>query len=75
MYHYLGVAIENFNMDDASENKKRKIDGDKEVNKKPTKLYPCDQCEYSAAELSNLKTHTKTKHEGIRYSCDQLANL
>ena len=33
--------------------------------------YPCDQCEYSATQISNLKIHKKTKHGGIRYPCDQ----
>ena len=32
--------------------------------------YPCDQCEYSAVNLSNLKQHKEIKHEGIRYPCD-----
>ena len=32
--------------------------------------YPCDQCEYVATFVSNLKKHKKINHEGVRYPCD-----
>ena len=32
--------------------------------------YPCDQCEYVATEVHNLKLHIDSKHEGVRYPCD-----
>lgn len=31
----------------------------------------CDQCEYSAHKLGNLKQHKAIQHEGVRYPCDQ----
>ena len=75
-------SIWNINMEDTSANKKRKIDGDTEVNTKAKKVYSCDQCEYTATQHGHLKTHKQAKHEGIRYPCDQceyaathLANL
>jgi len=33
--------------------------------------YPCDQCEYAATHLSNLKEHKKSIHEGVQYPCNQ----
>ena len=33
--------------------------------------YPCDQCEYLATEVRNLKKHIENKHEGVRYPCNQ----
>ena len=37
--------------------------------------YPCNQCEYSAAQPGNLKIHIQSIHEGekngVRYPCCQ----
>ena len=33
--------------------------------------HACDQCQYSANKLSNLKQHKERKHEGVKYPCDQ----
>ena len=35
------------------------------------KLYPCDQCHYSAKSARTLRQHQQSRHEGIRYQCDQ----
>ena len=32
--------------------------------------YECDQCDYQAAQQTNLKTHTMSVHEGSKYQCD-----
>ena len=73
MKNISGVAIEvfeNINMDDTSANKKRKIDGDSEVNAKTKNVYSCDQCEYTGSRTA-LHKHKQSKREGIRYPCDQ----
>ena len=36
---------------------------------KRDKSYPCGKCEYAATNSSNLKTHIRSKHEGVRYPC------
>ena len=33
--------------------------------------YPCSKCEYTATRASDLKTHFRGKHEGLRYPCDK----
>ena len=33
-------------------------------------LFPCSECDIVCSHLGNLKRHMKSKHEGIRYSCD-----
>ena len=33
--------------------------------------YSCDQCDYTATKMPTLKTHMRSKHEGVRYPCDQ----
>ena len=33
--------------------------------------YPCDQCEFAATTVRNLKVHIEKIHEGVRYPCDQ----
>ena len=33
--------------------------------------YSCDQCEYVAAEMHNLRHHIASRHKGIRYLCDE----
>ena len=33
------------------------------------KSYPCGKCDYVANQLCHLKTHIKSKHEGVRYPC------
>ena len=35
-------------------------------------LFPCSECDIVCSHLGNLKRHMKSKHEGIRYSCDYL---
>ena len=29
----------------------------------------CNQCEYKTANISHLREHVRTKHEGVRYAC------
>ena len=36
---------------------------------KRDKSYPCGKCDYAATQTSNLKTHIRSQHEGVRYSC------
>ena len=31
----------------------------------------CDQCDFKATYKSNLLTHIKSIHEGVKYPCDQ----
>ena len=38
---------------------------------KGSDIRPCDQCDFAASQLGNLKQHKKVKHERIRYPCDQ----
>ena len=33
--------------------------------------YQCDECDSTYTNQSSLKTHKKSKHEGIRYPCEQ----
>ena len=33
--------------------------------------FSCDQCDFTSMYSSNLSQHMKSKHEGIRYPCDQ----
>ena len=35
-------------------------------------LFPCSECDIVCSHLGNLKRHMKSKHEGIRYSCDYI---
>ena len=35
------------------------------------KQYPCDECDYDAKYLNNLKRHKLAWHEGVKSSCDQ----
>ena len=49
--------------------KKRKKN-DISRNNKGTK-YLCQQCNYEAGRLDNLKIHVEAIHEGVRYSCNQ----
>ena len=39
-----------------------------------TIAHQCDKCEYMAATSYYLKLHRTSKHEGVRYSCDQCEN-
>ena len=38
---------------------------------KTVKSYPCGKCDYVATKSIYLKTHIRSKHEGVRYPCDQ----
>ena len=33
--------------------------------------YPCDQCDYKAKNVGNLKKHVESIHDGVCYTCDQ----
>ena len=35
------------------------------------KIHPCDQCDYKSTNLSQLKVHVDSIHEGIRHDCNQ----
>ena len=37
--------------------------------RKPKKSYVCDECEYVANILYNLKVHKSSQHEGLRHPC------
>ena len=41
------------------EKKRKRDDSDK--------VYPCDQCDFAATQLGNLKTYKESTPEGIRY--------
>ena len=43
---------------------------DTESRKHGGSRYPCDQYDYSAAQLNTLKQHKASKHKGGRYQCD-----
>ena len=34
-------------------------------------MFVCDQCERQFSDRSNLRTHIKSIHEGVKYPCDQ----
>ena len=59
------------NMDEASAIKKRKRNNDDgELNSKKKDVRSCDQCDYTGSRTA-LYRHKQSKHEGIRYPCDQ----
>ena len=33
--------------------------------------YPCDDCDYSANKLVQLKDHARSKHNGLQVFCDE----
>ena len=33
--------------------------------------FSCDRCNFTSIYSSNLSQHIKSKHEGVRYPCDQ----
>ena len=33
--------------------------------------HACDECEYSTRKPSNLIQHKESKHEKVRFTCDQ----
>ena len=41
------------------------------INDDEEPIFPCDQCEYVATQMGNLKTHKESIHQGIKYPCDQ----
>ena len=41
------------------------------ISHAPSRNYECDKCESSFQRLSNLNRHLKSKHEGVKFSCNQ----
>ena len=39
--------------------------------KEEKNMYVCDQCDYMTMNSGHLRTHIKSKHEGVKYYCDQ----
>ena len=39
------------------------------LREKRDKSYSCGKCDYVATQSGNLKTHIRSKHEGVRYLC------
>ena len=59
------------NIEDFSTQKSRKKQKHHKESKHAVIRYQCEQCDYFATNVSNLKRHEKSKHKEIRYSCDQ----
>ena len=34
-------------------------------------MFPCEHCDYKATQKSDLLKHTKSIHDGVKFSCDQ----
>ena len=39
------------------------------VIEEKSEKFPCDECEYVAKYMRNLKQHKKDRHEGVQYPC------
>ena len=39
-------------------------------NKKLKNEYDCGKCEYKAKQMSHIRAHIKSKHEGVRFACE-----
>jgi len=42
---------------------------DTQVSSTETRMYSCQQCDYKSTKLFNVKKHTASIHNGVRYPC------
>jgi len=47
---------------------------DRRLKKCNENKYPCDKCNYIASNVSDLKKHVKSIHEGVKYPCNQCSS-
>ena len=48
---------------------------DYEANVVKTLIYVCEQCEYEANVVKTLRVNSESRHEGIKYPCDQCKHV
>ena len=57
--------------EEQSENAGKRI----KVNAKDNGKFPCDECEYQATRISNLRTHKAGKHTGVKFPCNECGKV
>ena len=59
------ASVQSLNQDDVE----RSSPGTQVAVNTPQKMYKCEKCDYKSAKLFNVKKHTASIHDGIRYPC------
>ena len=57
------LCTSTFSLKSNLDNHKKTLHGD-------SKVFACDQCEYTALQFYSLKLHKESRHEKIRHTCD-----